>query len=1681
MASSHKFSFYLLDPTSGSSSTDDSFVSTKSTAYAVQQGGLRSADPNGNEWTADALSNIVMRQTAAIPQSQKVAFRSTGLLTHFKSAPLVGHITVAPGTQLTFTEGGANNILWTYDDLDGDPQTGWAVKIFDQFTYEASSFSPDNSKPLWQSTGSDASTSVSLNSALPSVEGNTVANTGFVDGNVYYVGVKVSKDHNKKPFWSAWRFQQFTVFIDQPKPPLISVFTNSSNASNTLVLQSADNLLGDNNGGMRYNTGDWQATTFDQTASAGGAVSTTQFGHMATANTNVLTAGKTITSLAVGASGYIATVGGISAGLGVGQTFTVSGKSGSLSSAIGFPVNGTFWVTIGSEKLLVANKMDGAASKPDTFSIVARGYKGTTAASHSQWSPVIIGTQQDIYAGSSGELVYTYDITVYGKPVAHHGVTRWYPDANSTTRNSATEITVTQAIDPNNHNENTWFWVNDGGNTIKSGMKVYINYTAYKLSLPPTIQNNTWTRTDPNLLGHFAKNGASGPGLTAASNRNIEPVVVKSVETVTTTTKSAVYAGKVTGTFSGGKNSPLRHIDIHINGDGKNFVSKIKKGTKLTIFGSNGGFSAIVKSDISLQSVSQVGSWFWAWDKVTIPINAVTHCKPFKVIDNTGNYFTIPDGASINFTGQYSHNTKKITVTHPFGQGQFAGMVLQKGDFITVPNTQVAHVPGHTVTGQTTYTQTSQQVAQTQKLEFTVAPLQSATASPHSYRNVAIPSATATPYYTSLTVSVPSLYCTFANGATTMSAINNSDAATLFPNMKITGTGIQSGTTITSVQITPTGNTIGLSLATTASSGAGGNQITGVVSSNQYSSPLPYSVSMAGVPDGTTITSNSSSSGGVFTINLSTTATVPVASWSGTTPVYATGYTQATFLAPSSYIIPAGSNTIPITPTVVNFNYPVQCPVRIDYPSLYGDNALLVDPTQNGTAEVSLVKTVNRPWTSTNNVPIIAGQRYGLAAFTSKVSGSGTPAFTPYIDWYNEVGDLISSTTGRHSVATPYFTGNLTLGSAIITNPSTIAGVKIGNTVSGWGIPSGATITALSPLTMSANATITQSNVTISNSNALVVGAPITFTGTTSTSSNVVSSVSTTTGMALGQYVYGYGIPSGTTITNVSSGQITLSNTPTAAATETMRVASTGIPIGEVGNTLDYSPTSKWGAGWTPNGVTGTAPSAHTVASIASFSLSSGSIGTYTVTGGTTIQLSAGATITDSNGFSTTLTQTASAGSTTLTVRFNAQPSGGNVGLFIAATRAVPRFQWVGGNASDVYGLSSVMFKALTANLPNSNYTALNTQLDTLAVPVATNNYSESAVVLSHSTTKTNGAETLYLFDPAMDYGTREFNLGNNSQILWTKLATAISSGATAISLYDTTGLASGGTIVVGYNTPIAETLTIAQGWAGSNPVILDPTTPVYNNHPIGDTVYGTTIALASVAIQSQASGTPVAVFNWNTDGWINTPLASYTLTVQRSEDNGKSWTTLRNGGNLTVESHGIATITDFEMTPGATQLYRSWATWISPSKQSWQGEATPALTAPVMANTQWWISSTSNPALRYPLLVQNAFSETQKHPNGVLYPLGSRYPITIGGVVNGRDGSIEVIWTDITNWQNFLDFLRLGEVYVLLSPVENKKFYIFINNDVTWENNSGAQPWRKVTIPYVETAPPNYGYTFGK
>lgn len=195
-----------------------------------------------------------------------------------------------------------------------------------------------------------------------------------------------------------------------------------------------------------------------------------------------------------------------------------------------------------------------------------------------------------------------------------------------------------------------------------------------------------------------------------------------------------------------------------------------------------------------------------------------------------------------------------------------------------------------------------------------------------------------------------------------------------------------------------------------------------------------------------------------------------------------------------------------------------------------------------------------------------------------------------YIHIYNSTPTLAGTDGTLVSEILP-FTGSMTAGSETIANLSiNTVNLATGLVITGSGIPSGATIASIvdsATITISANAVLTHANIlmvvgnlittnllnasinqvstaiklavrtdagyqSVSGTNTLITPvAAISFTGTTTLSSNVITAINISTAeLGVGQYILGVGIPADTIIMGIINGSsIQISNNATAAGT----------------------------------------------------------------------------------------------------------------------------------------------------------------------------------------------------------------------------------------------------------------------------------------------------------------------------------------------------------------------------------------------------------------------------------------------------------------------------------------------------------------------------------------------------
>jgi hypothetical protein len=217
----------------------------------------------------------------------------------------------------------------------------------------------------------------------------------------------------------------------------------------------------------------------------------------------------------------------------------------------------------------------------------------------------------------------------------------------------------------------------------------------------------------------------------------------------------------------------------------------------------------------------------------------------------------------------------------------------------------------------------------------------------------------------------------------------------------------------------------------------------------------------------------------------------------------------------------------PITGTFVPAN---------SYITAIGSNTVTISATTSGKATVAPTGFI------TSGSPTLTGVSSTTGLIVGQViTGTGIPT-TPSTTITAFSSTALTITMSANATATSQVTatGTVTAGSPTITNLSTTSGFIIGQPISGAGIPTGTTIAAIpssTSLTMSANGTATSS------------GSAVSFSGIVTSGSAAITLASSTSGLSVGQLLAGTGIPVGAKIITISGTTVTSSANATASST----------------------------------------------------------------------------------------------------------------------------------------------------------------------------------------------------------------------------------------------------------------------------------------------------------------------------------------------------------------------------------------------------------------------------------------------------------------------------------------------------------------------------------------------------
>ena len=388
-----------------------------------------------------------------------------------------------------------------------------------------------------------------------------------------------------------------------------------------------------------------------------------------------------------------------------------------------------------------------------------------------------------------------------------------------------------------------------------------------------------------------------------------------------------------------------------------------------------------------------------------------------------------------------------------------------------------------------------------------------------------------------------------ASGSNNIFAVLTSTKAV--PGDIITGTGIPQGSVVTAItpsaNATPTGIVIngsstitgvssvtgllvgqpisGTGIASTTIAGIGTNTITLSTKATSQTSVTPTGYSTSG---SSTITGVSSISGLIVgqTITGSGIPTSPattIVAASGTTitmSANATSTPLVTFTgvlnSGSPTITPVGSTSGVASGQVVNGT---GIPTGTTITNI-GSN-LTLSANATASSPTTSIVTFNGIVTSGSaNITNVPSTTTGLVVGQPLTTGVGVAVGTT-IKTLSLATNTVTMSANASASSTVSTTGTATSGSTTLSNVQSIIGLIVGQPITGNNIPAGATITALG--------TTAPYSITMS-APAFYSSASVIFTALTTSGSNLLTGVSSTSGMVVGQPVAGAGIPTGTTI-----------------------------------------------------------------------------------------------------------------------------------------------------------------------------------------------------------------------------------------------------------------------------------------------------------------------------------------------------------------------------------------------------------------------------------------------------------------------------------------------------------------------------------------------------------------------
>lgn len=191
---------------------------------------------------------------------------------------------------------------------------------------------------------------------------------------------------------------------------------------------------------------------------------------------------------------------------------------------------------------------------------------------------------------------------------------------------------------------------------------------------------------------------------------------------------------------------------------------------------------------------------------------------------------------------------------------------------------------------------------------------------------------------------------------------------------------------------------------------------------------------------------------------------------------------------------------------------------------------------------------------------------------------------------------------------------------------------------------------------------------------------------------------------------------------------------------------------------------------------------------------------------------------------------------------------------------------------------------------------------------------------------------------------------------------------------------------------------------------------------------------------------------------------------VDRSDDGGVTYATLRYGEDITPSASHIGTSVDYEAPRGIVVYYRARAVGVDASSNEFPSAYSTIQQVLITNDETWWFKVIDEPDDNLGSVRVLAQLDTNiEEPNTIFRPLGATRPIVVSGPLQGEDGIYNIKTITEAEYDDFYPVMTHQGTILVQDPAGNQKYIRITSRTFSAESQQGGVIYRDIDLAYVE------------